>query len=109
MRRVAKWRWSRVVSLTLAVARSARKGSCRFRGRRPSVDRPSPSRFSARWKPEVLERLDRRSERAGTSKSRLAERYFDEGTRMDEHSGTLFRGGPTGRRAALAGGPMSGR
>ncbi len=42
---------------------------------------------------------------AGTNKSRLAERYVDEGTRMDEHPGIVFRGGPTGRRAALAGGP----
>jgi hypothetical protein len=61
--------------------------------------------FSARWDTEVLERLERRSELAGTNKSRLAERYVDEGTRMDEHPGIVFRGGPTGRRAALAGGP----
>ncbi len=53
----------------------------------------------------MLERLDRRSELAGTNKSRLAERYVDEGTRMDEHPGIVFRGGPTGRRAALMGGP----
>lgn len=61
--------------------------------------------FSARWDAEVLERLERRSEQAGTSRSRLAERYVDEGTRMDEHPGIAFRGGPTGRRAALASGP----
>lgn len=61
--------------------------------------------FSARWDSDVLERLERRSEEAGTSRSRLAERYVDEGTRMDEHPGIVFRGGPTGRRAALAGGP----
>lgn len=61
--------------------------------------------FSARWGTDVLERLERRSEMAGTNKSRLAERYVDEGTRMDEHPGIVFRGGPTGRRAALAGGP----
>lgn len=53
----------------------------------------------------MLERLERRSELAGTNKSRLAERYVDEGTRMDEHPGIVFRGGPAGRRAALAGGP----
>ncbi|HEX8959288.1 MAG TPA: hypothetical protein VF770_05655, partial [Solirubrobacterales bacterium] len=53
----------------------------------------------------MLERLGRRSELAGTNKSRLAERYVDEGTRMDEHPGVVFRGGPTGRRAALAAGP----
>jgi len=53
----------------------------------------------------VVERLQRRSELAGTNKSRLAERYVDEGTRMDEHPGVVFRSGPTGRRVALAGGP----
>lgn len=61
--------------------------------------------FSARWDAGVLERLGRRSEIAGTNRSRLAERYVDEGTRMDEHPGIVFRGGPSGRRAALAGGP----
>ena len=61
--------------------------------------------FSARWGTDVLDRLERRSEMAGTNRSRLAERYVDEGTRMDEHPGIVFRGGPTGRRAALAGGP----
>jgi hypothetical protein len=61
--------------------------------------------FSARWPADVLDRLQRRSDLAGTSKSRLAERYVDEGTRMDEHPGIVFRGGPAGRRAALAGGP----
>jgi len=61
--------------------------------------------FSARWDSEIIERLDRRSEAIGAHKSRLAERYVDEGTRMDEHPGVVFRGGPTGRRAALASGP----
>lgn len=61
--------------------------------------------FSARWDADVVERLARRSEIDGTNKSRLAERYVDEGTRMDEHPGVVFRNGPTGRRAALAGGP----
>ncbi len=61
--------------------------------------------FSARWDAGVVERLARRSELDGTNKSRLAERYVDEGTRMDEHPGVVFRDGPTGRRAALAGGP----
>jgi hypothetical protein len=61
--------------------------------------------FSARWDTDVLERLKRRSEFAGSNRSRLAERYVDEGMRMDEHPGIIFRGGPTGRRAALPGGP----
>lgn len=61
--------------------------------------------FSARWDVDVLDRLERLSEQVGTSRSRLAERYVDEGTRMDEHPGVVFRDGPAGRRAALAGGP----
>lgn len=64
-----------------------------------------PKTFSARWDADVVDRLDRRSALAGTNKSRLAERYVDEGTRMDEHPGIVFRGGPAGRRAALAAGP----
>jgi hypothetical protein len=64
-----------------------------------------PKTFSARWNSDVVERLDRQSKRASTNRSRLAERYVDEGTRMDEHPGIIFREGPTGRRAALAGGP----
>src|SRR4051794_35522145 len=61
--------------------------------------------FSARWGADVLDRLKHRSEAAGTNKSRLAERYVDEGTPMDAHPGILFRGGPPRRRAAWAGGP----
>ncbi len=41
----------------------------------------------------------------GLNKSRLAERYIDEGLRMEDHPGVVFRDGPAGRRAALAGGP----
>jgi hypothetical protein len=61
--------------------------------------------FSARWSSDVVSRLKRRSEVVGTNKSRLAERYVDEGTRMDDHPGIVFRSGPSGRRAALAAGP----
>lgn len=65
--------------------------------------------FSARWNADVVSRLRRRSELAGTNKSRLAERYVDEGTRMDEHPGIVFRGGPTGRSAALRASRIYGR
>lgn len=41
----------------------------------------------------------------GTTKSSVAARYVDEGLRMEEHPGILFRSGPTGRRAVLLGGP----
>jgi hypothetical protein len=61
--------------------------------------------FSARLSSSVADRLDRRRERTGESKSRLAERYIDEGMRLDDHPGIIFRDGPTGRRAALPAGP----
>jgi hypothetical protein len=41
----------------------------------------------------------------GMSLSSAANRLVDEGLRMTEHSGIVFRAGPTGRRAALASGP----
>lgn len=63
------------------------------------------ARLSTRIDEEVARRLEARSERLDTNKSRLAERYIDEGMRMDEHPGIVFRDGPAGRRAALVGGP----
>jgi hypothetical protein len=41
----------------------------------------------------------------GMSLSSAANRLVDEALRMGEHPGIMFRPGPTGRRAALAGGP----
>jgi len=61
--------------------------------------------FSARLDGGVVDRLERRGVRSGLTKSRLAERYIDEGVRMDDHPGIVFRDGPTGRRAGLAAGP----
>lgn len=61
--------------------------------------------FSARLDPSVLDRLELRGARTGLSRSRLAERYIDEGMRMDDHPGVVFRDGPSGRRAGLSGGP----
>jgi len=61
--------------------------------------------FSARLDPAVADRLEVRGAQAGLNKSRLAERYIDEGMRMDDHPGIVFRSGPAGRRAGLAGGP----
>lgn len=61
--------------------------------------------FSARWNVELIETLSRRSSATGTTRSRLAERYVEEGLRADEYPGIVFRGGPAGRRAGLAAGP----
>lgn len=41
----------------------------------------------------------------GMSLSSAANRLVDEALRMSEHPGIVFRVGPSGRRAALAGGP----
>jgi hypothetical protein len=61
--------------------------------------------FSARFSAEVLDMLDARSERLGQSKARVAERLIEEGLRSEELPGIVFRAGPTGRRAGVAGGP----
>jgi hypothetical protein len=61
--------------------------------------------FSARFSAEVIDMLDARSERLGQSKARVAERLIEEGLRVEELPGIVFRSGPTGRRAGIAGGP----
>jgi uncharacterized protein (DUF433 family) len=53
----------------------------------------------------TLARLDERARRRGEPKARTAERLIDEGLRMEDNPGIAFRDGPTGRRAAMAGGP----
>lgn len=54
---------------------------------------------------DTLARLDDRARRRSEPKARTAERLIDEGLRMEDHPGIVFRDGPTGRRAALAAGP----
>jgi uncharacterized protein (DUF433 family) len=61
--------------------------------------------FSIRMSARTLERLDRGARRRGEAKARTAERLIDEGLRMEDHPGIVFRDGPAGRRSALAGGP----
>ncbi len=61
--------------------------------------------FSARFSAEVVDMLDARSERLGQSKARVAERLIEEGLRIEAFPGIVFRSGPTGRRASIAGGP----
>lgn len=53
----------------------------------------------------TLARLDEGARRRGEAKARTAERLIDEGLRMDDHPGIVFRDGPAGRRAALVAGP----
>jgi hypothetical protein len=57
---------------------------------------------AVRFEPAVLERLRRYLRaRPGPSASALTSRSVDEGLRMEEHPGLLFRDGPSGRRAVL--------
>jgi len=62
--------------------------------------------LSIRFEPALLARLRRRAASAtGSSTSALAQRLIDEGLRMADHPGVIFKDGPSGRRAALAFGP----
>lgn len=61
---------------------------------------------SVRFDEGVLSRLDRYVKaHPGSSSSSVANMFIDESLRSDEHPGIVFRPGPTGRRAALSGGP----
>jgi len=63
---------------------------------------PTSIRFDA----PVSERLSSYvSRHPGLTRSSVAARYVDEGLRMDEHPGIVFRDGPAGRRATVVGGP----
>jgi hypothetical protein len=62
--------------------------------------------LSIRFDPELLDRLRRHAvAETGSNTSALAQRLIDEGLRMAEHPGVIFKDGPSGRRAALAYGP----
>jgi hypothetical protein len=61
--------------------------------------------LSLRMEDEAFQRLEAESRRSGRSRSELAKTLLDEGLRMEAHPGIVFRNGPGGRRAALAGGP----
>ncbi|PZS17616.1 MAG: hypothetical protein DLM57_08145 [Pseudonocardiales bacterium] len=65
------------------------------------MTRPLSIRFDA----ALLERLRRRAAVQDSTPSGLAQRLVDEGLRTQEHPGIVFRGGPSGRRAALMSGP----
>jgi hypothetical protein len=64
------------------------------------------SPLSIRFDRQLLERLRRRAQSSpGATPSGLAQRLVDEGLRMADHPGVIFKDGPSGRRAALAFGP----
>lgn len=59
---------------------------------------------SLRLPEELRDRLATAAERQGTTLTALVERYAQEGLATDAHPGIVFKPGPSGRRAALAGG-----
>jgi len=62
--------------------------------------------LSIRFDPVLLARLRRRAAAtSGSTTSTLAQQLIDEGLRMADHPGVVFKDGPSGRRAALAYGP----
>jgi hypothetical protein len=62
--------------------------------------------LSIRFDQEVLARLRQRAASVpGATPSGLAQRLVDEGLRMADHPGIMFRDGPAGRRPALVVGP----
>ena len=62
--------------------------------------------LSLRFTPSLLARLRQRANAVtGASVAGLAQRLIDEGLRMADHPGVIFKDGPSGRRAALAYGP----
>ncbi|MGH9008611.1 MAG: hypothetical protein ACRDYF_02055 [Acidimicrobiia bacterium] len=61
---------------------------------------------SIRFDDSVVARLSSYvSRHPGLTASSVAARLVDEGLRMEEHPGIIFRDGPMGRRATLVGGP----
>ena len=54
---------------------------------------------------ETVKALRRRSQESGEPMARLAQRYIEEGLRIERHPAIFFRTGPAGRRAVVIGGP----
>ncbi len=59
--------------------------------------------FTMRVPADTEERLKRRAAGINTPPRTLAQRYLEEGLRMDEHPMIFFADGPAGRRARLLG------
>ena len=59
--------------------------------------------LSLRLASGTIERLGSRARRGHLPMRTLAQRYVEEGLRMDEHPQVRFLDGPAGRRATLAG------
>jgi uncharacterized protein (DUF433 family) len=62
-----------------------------------------PQPISIRLASDTLDRLTARAQRIQVAPRTLAQRFVEEGLRMDEHPLIRFVDGPSGRRAALVG------
>ena len=60
---------------------------------------------SYRLTPEIKERLARRASTEGVTVTALVTRLLEQGLAAIEHPGIVYRPGPSGWRAGLAGGP----
>ena len=60
---------------------------------------------SFRLPEELLERLDNEATSTGSSATTLVTNILDEGLKTRRFPGIVYRDGPTGRRAAVVGGP----
>jgi hypothetical protein len=65
----------------------------------------SSRHFSLRVDDDLIERMDRMAREQGMNRSEMAKTLMEEGLRMAQHPGIVFRPGPAGRRPALAVGP----
>lgn len=63
--------------------------------------RPTSFRLSE----ELLQDLEAEASASGSTLTGLVTELLQEGLAVRRHPGLVFRGGPSGRRAALAGGP----
>jgi hypothetical protein len=61
--------------------------------------------LSVRLSDELREQLDTAADAEDTTVTALVERFVREGLATANHPGIVFKPGPSGRRAALAGGP----
>ena len=64
---------------------------------------PRPTSF--RLPEDLLERIDNEATSAGSSATTVVASILDEGLKTRRFPGIVYRDGPTGRRAAVVGGP----
>lgn len=64
-----------------------------------------PASVSYRLDPQLKERLVQRAHDEAISETSLVTRLLDEGLKTSAYPGIVYRAGPAGRRAGVAGGP----